>query len=810
MVALWRFAVGGANMRVLGKVGKGMSMQVGGSIFVDARCFQSPDFQFRGIGRYTASLLNHLPMELRAGRKIIAVCDRKLPDLPDELIPLFDEVTHRVPDYRSGGILFNPSPMTAAPGWCTNLLKDPGFLTIAVVHDFIPYDFGGFLQSRRDADLYAECLEALSSYRYFFSNSRGTAKRLSELCDVGEDRIHVTGIAARAGFLQENASPCDPQERTDEGPFVLTISGSDPRKNAGCVAAAAKSVDLGGGKSPGVVVVGDFSRSAIRVLQLELAQKGIGVEGLTFLSDVSDVQLANLCRTSLAVVASSFCEGFSMPVVEGIFAGGVVVASDIEAHRELVATPEALFDPKDSRALAAILQRLADDPREKGRLLRLQQPHVAHLRDEKEVARKAWQWLFDLKKEIAPPRQVRIAVGARPRFAFLTPFPPDRSGVAVFSDAALRWIGKKVDIGLFTNAAVQLRQYPHIRSVSSLDDAMQSDLRSFDEIFFVIGNSHFHTRIVDLAQQMGGPCILHDARMLDYFAWRQGDGIAAFATSELGRPVSHAQIETWLQQPLTTPAPFMKTIVDMARPPIVHSKILQAEIKKHYGADALYLPQLAQFDFDNAELSPEKRGEVRKRLGLEDRHLNIGSFGQPTTHKGIIETVFAIKELVDWGVPVKLWLIGGAAPHLLERLDAMIERLQLRDAVVITGHASEAEYCEFLRAVDVGLQLRKMPFGQVSGALTDCIVAGLSCVANESLAKAIASPDFVQTVPDVLSPVLIGEKLLEMWEGGITRTRYLNARAKWIAANSAETYAHDFLKYFAPELIETSGLRGVA
>ena len=782
-------------------------MQAEDSIFVDARCFQSPQLQFRGVGRYTGSLLKHLPEELRAGRKIVAVCDRQLPDLPDELLPLFDEVTHAIPSYQAGGIIFNPSPMTAAPGWCTRLLGDPAFLTVAVVHDFIPHDFGGFLRSRADADRYSDCLALLRDYNYFFCNSQGTARRLAELCEVGEQRIYVTGIAARAGFFSRGEAP----ESPSGGPFVLTVGGADPRKNAKCVVAAAKSVRLPDGAPLGVAMVGDFSAETRGALRQELIQQGIGVETLIFLSDISDARLAGLCRNALAVVVPSFCEGFSMPVVEGIFAGGIVLASDIEAHRELIATSETLFDPYSPAALAAILQTLVNNPEARGPLAARQALQVAHLRDEAEIARKAWGWFFHHKASTSVSSRPKVrTIGSRPRFAFLTPFPPELTGVADFSEVALRLIGRKVDIDLFTDAPLQHRQFSHLRKVSSLTKAKASDLRPYDQVFFVIGNSHFHSKIVDLAQQVGGPCILHDARMLDYFNWRQGDRLAEFASSELGRPVDLDQAQRWLQQPLTSPTPFLKSVIDMARPPIVHSKVLQEEIAKHYGVEALYLPQFPVIGFDNVELGAERRRAVRKKLGVQDQCLNIGTFGQLTTNKGIIECVFAIKELHDWGVRAKLWLIGGGAPPLLERLHGMIERLQLQDWVVIKDHVGAVEYSEFLQAVDIGLQLRKIPFGQVSGALVDCIVAGLPSVANESLARAIQSPDFVWGVPDVLSPVLIGEKILEIWESGLTDGRHLEARALWLEAHSVEKYARDFLAYFAPEVLGTVDARGVA
>ncbi len=46
----------------------------------------------------------------------------------------------------------------------------------------------------------------------------------------------------------------------------------------------------------------------------------------------------------------------------------------------------------------------------------------------------------------------------------------------------------------------------------------------------------------------------------------------------------------------------------------------------------------------------------------------------------------------------------------------------------------ETVYQAYLQAADLGIQLRTFGFGSVSGALIDCIAAGLPTVANDDLA----------------------------------------------------------------------------
>ena len=68
---------------------------------------------------------------------------------------------------------------------------------------------------------------------------------------------------------------------------------------------------------------------------------------------VPTADLAALYNGAAVVLAPSRGEGFDFPVAEVLACGGVVVASDIPAHRELFGGAVALFASGDADALAA-------------------------------------------------------------------------------------------------------------------------------------------------------------------------------------------------------------------------------------------------------------------------------------------------------------------------------------------------------------------------------------------------------------------------------------------------------------------------
>jgi hypothetical protein len=64
----------------------------------------------------------------------------------------------------------------------------------------------------------------------------------------------------------------------------------------------------------------------------------------------------------------------------------------------------------------------------------------------------------------------------------------------------------------------------------------------------------------------------------------------------------------------------------------------------------------------------------------------------------------------------------------------------------------------------VAVQLRTYGLGGLSGALLDCAAGGLPSATNESLlAAAIGVPDYVRSIADAVSPLLLAEARPTCW-----------------------------------------------
>jgi glycosyltransferase involved in cell wall biosynthesis len=439
-----------------------------------------------------------------------------------------------------------------------------------------------------------------------------------------------------------------------------------------------------------------------------------------------------LYADAICVVVPSLAEGFSLPVIEAMAAGVPVIVSDIPAHRELVRDPSLRFAPEDAAALAAILE---DIPRTPAR-----RPAI--------IASQAGGWQGFTQEAVAQrlfcalaPASPAVIRGAKPRLAMLTPMPPAKSGVADFSAALAPELGKLVELHVF--AGTRITALPHLS-------------QKFNAVLSIMGNSPHHAGIYDLALRHGSAVICHDSRLLGLAQHKGLDFAAALAARELHRPVEVAEVLAWARDETKREASFMGDLAAAARPLMFHARPCVALATDRFGINARHLPFAMQRVFEDVTPAAKSRARVALKLSADQKI--IASFGFIGAHKGIPAALHAFARLRQ-SVAARLIFVGEIAAGAPDYAK-LAETLCIAHAVEFaTGFVSEAHYRNLLLAADCGLQLREAGPGHISGALQDCIAAGLPTVANQDLAENIFAPSYVSRVSDVLDPVEIVTEL---------------------------------------------------
>jgi len=737
------------------------------TIIIDFRCLQDQRFIERGIQSHSRSAIRHARETLPKNTRIVGVTDLNLDPVPDDVRGVADEIVPNAYLPGVNGIFVNPSPMEPNQSFVGRLLLNQSVRKAAFVYDFIPFEEPARYLAAAPARLdYFTAMTWLDRYDLFLPISEYTKQRLAALFRLGDRPAVVTGVPL-APWLETEA-PSPPLH-------VLVVAGDDPRKNPELAVrahAAAKALQA---RRVGLVITGHYPPARQAEFRALAAAHGGDPALLEMPGRVAQEVLLAQYRHALCVVTPSRAEGFSMPVIEAMAARVPSIASDIPVHVALVADPTLRFGVDDAGALTALLDRFATDDGFRAGVVAAQSGIWPEFRA-KDVAAKVWRAVMTLAPVPAP-----AITGAKPRIALLTPLPPSKSGIADFSALLANSFDGRADISLFANVATG-----EARPVSGLPHLSNR----FDRVVGVMGNSSEHFRIHELLLTYGGACVCHDSRLLGFSVVKFGRRAAArIAAQELGRAVSEDEVEAWLNDEDLREADFLGPLAAAARPLMFHTRHSVAAVQRRFGVTAHYLPFALYRPWPDRAIADEGRTAARARLGLLPSERVIVSFGFIHGTKGVAAALRALAVLTERGVYCHLYWVGqahqdiGAFKTLATEL-GIAARVHFLDRFV-----AEAEYRDWLQAADYGLQLRLGGRGNISGALADCIAAGLPTVASADLAENVEAPSFVRRVPDPLAPGEIAAAIVALIESDGERLGWREERLDYCERHSMQAYA---------------------
>jgi glycosyltransferase involved in cell wall biosynthesis len=165
--------------------------------------------------------------------------------------------------------------------------------------------------------------------------SEFTRRELVELLGVPDEKIRVVPNAVEAEFTREGPAA--------EGEYVLAVGTLEPRKNLQRLAEATRRTDVE------LRVVGARGWGGVEV----------GGNGVRWLGEVSDAELARLYRGARCVAYPSLYEGFGIPVLEAMACGVPVVTTRGTAMEEVADGAAVLVDAHDPAEIAAGIERAA-------------------------------------------------------------------------------------------------------------------------------------------------------------------------------------------------------------------------------------------------------------------------------------------------------------------------------------------------------------------------------------------------------------------------------------------------------------------
>src|SRR6476619_7533295 len=177
----------------------------------------------------------------------------------------------------------------------------------------------------------------LRAARRVIAVSEFTRRELVELLGVPDEKIRVVPNAVGNEFTSEGPA--------ESGDYVLAVGTLEPRKNLGRLVEAVGRTDWE------LRVVGARGWGKV----------DISGNGVRWLGEVDDAELARLYRGAACVAYPSLYEGFGIPILEAMACGAPVVTTRGTAMGEGADGAAVLVDARDSVEIAAGIERAATD-----------------------------------------------------------------------------------------------------------------------------------------------------------------------------------------------------------------------------------------------------------------------------------------------------------------------------------------------------------------------------------------------------------------------------------------------------------------
>ena len=180
------------------------------------------------------------------------------------------------------------------------------------------------------------------------------------------DRIDVVphGVAANPQVAATPEAELRSRLGLGQRRVLLSVSAKRPHKNLARLLDALAGIATG--RRPMLVLPG-YPTPHEAELRQRAAALGL-TDDIVFLGWIASEDLEGLYRLSIGFVFPSLLEGFGLPVLEAMARGVPVASSARGAVGEVAGGAALTFDPEDTGAIRAAIERLLGDRRETDRL----------------------------------------------------------------------------------------------------------------------------------------------------------------------------------------------------------------------------------------------------------------------------------------------------------------------------------------------------------------------------------------------------------------------------------------------------------
>lgn len=355
---------------------------------------------------------------------------------------------------------------------------------------------------------------------------------------------------------------------------------------------------------------------------------------------------------------------------------------------------------------------------------------------------KRWHWEerspATTSASISPPE---VQPRDRQTLAYISPLPPQRSGISDYSVALMPALAKHFDIHVVACDPAVSQPPAGATAVISLEE-FRSHRHAYQHVLYHLGNSTSHLEMVQLLEEHPGTVVLHDFYLSHGLcSWQAEQKLGSSTSQRLYEAHGYRASLDWQdsQQHGNDAAvwsyPCNLAPLRRATGVIVHSQEARELARRFYGAEATAqwttIPHLKEL-----ALAPDRTNQ-RSALGFGPEDFVVCSFGfigRSKLSARLLEAFLGSELAKDPHCCLVLAGSVGGDRALEKQLHQMLRGARmggdLRADIRITGWIDTSTYRAYQAAADAAVQLRTSSRGESSGTVLDCLAAGIPLIYN--------------------------------------------------------------------------------
>lgn len=370
----------------------------------------------------------------------------------------------------------------------------------------------------------------------------------------------------------------------------------------------------------------------------------------------------------------------------------------------------------------------------------------------------------------------------RPKLAYVSPLPPERSGISEYSVELLPELARFYDIDVIVAQAEISSSWIAANCGVYTADWFLQNAHRYSRVLYHFGNSSYHQHMYHLLEHVPGVVVLHDFYLGNGQRYHEAIKPSSWAWTK-----SLYQSHGWrsvverfnVHDGVDMKYPANMEVLLQAQGIIVHSTYSQRLANEWYGnrfsADWKVIPFLRT---PGIKL---ERDQCRARLDLKETDFVVCSFGflgSTKLNHQLLEA-WVHSRLAKSSRCVLVFVGENEGGDYGNKLLETIHANGLEQRILITGWSDMSVFRNYLAAADMAVQLRTLSRGETSGTVLDCMNHALPTIVNANGSMAELVSDAVWMLPDEFLEHELIEALETLWEDDQRRAE-LGSRAQEI------------------------------